>query len=162
MCLPSAITGRRSSVEQRTIVLVGLNHRTAPVEVRERLAFGNGRLEPALRELIAVPGILEGAIVSTCNRVEVIACGADAAAVGSALPAFLAREHGVADPALATHLYTHADREAVRHLFRVAASLDSMVVGESQVLGQLKEQYGVRSEERRVGKECRCGWSMLC
>jgi len=114
-------------VEQRTIVLVGLNHRTAPVEVRERLAFGNGRLEPALRELIAVPCILEGAIVSTCNRVEVIACGADAAAVGSALPAFLAREHGVADPALATHLYTHADREAVRHLFRVAASLDSMV-----------------------------------
>ena len=101
-------------MEQRTIVLVGLNHRTAPVEVRERLAFGNGRLEPALRELIAVPGILEGAIVSTCNRVEVIACGADAAAVGSALPAFLAREHGVADPALATHLYTHADREAVR------------------------------------------------
>jgi len=129
-------------VEQRTIVLVGLNHRTAPVEVRERLAFGNGRLEPALRELIAVPGILEGAIVSTCNRVEVIACGADAAAVGSALPAFLAREHGVADPALATHLYTHADREAVRHLFRVAASLDSMVVGESQVLGQFRAQCG--------------------
>ena len=139
-------------MEQRTIVLVGLNHRTAPVEVRERLAFGNGRLEPALRELIAVPGILEGAIVSTCNRVEVIACGADAAAVGSALPAFLAREHGVADPALATHLYTHADREAVRHLFRVAASLDSMVVGESQVLGQLKEQYGVAASVGASGR----------
>jgi len=139
-------------VEQRTIVLVGLNHRTAPVEVRERVAFGNGRLEPALRELVAVPGVREGAIVSTCNRVEVIACGADAAAVGTALQGFIATEHGLTHPDLATHLYTHADREAVRHLFRVAASLDSMVVGEPQVLGQLKDQYALAASVGTSGR----------
>src|SRR5205809_475398 len=106
---------------ERGIVLVGLNHRTAPVEVRERVAFANGRLEPALRDLVALPGILEGAIVSTCNRVEVIACGVDVGTVGGALPAFLAREHGLGEPALAGHPYTHADRAAARHLFRVGA-----------------------------------------
>jgi|SRR5581483_3061526 len=136
---------RRSDVERdaagRTIVLVGLNHRTAPVEVREQLAFTNGRLEPALRRLVELDVVNEGAILSTCNRVEVVACGGDPATVGAVLPEFLAREHGLAEPALAGHLYVHADREAVRHLFRVAASLDSMVVGEPQILGQLKEQY---------------------
>ena len=139
-------------MEHRTIVLVGLNHRTAPVEVRERVAFANGRLEPALRDLVALPGVLEGAIVSTCNRVEVIACGADVGTVGGALPAFLAREHGLGEPALAGHLYTHADREAVRHLFRVAASLDSMVVGEPQILGQLKEQYALAASVGASGR----------
>jgi len=136
-------------VEQRTIVLVGLNHRTAPVEVRERVAFANGRLEPALRGLVTFPGVLEAAIVSTCNRVEVIACGAD---LGAALPSFLAREHGLDEPALTGHLYTHADREAVRHLFRVAASLDSMVVGEPQILGQLKEQYALAASVGAAGR----------
>src|SRR5438034_657711 len=121
---------------ERGIVLVGLNHRTAPVEVRERVAFANGRLEPSLRRLVAVAGVAEGAILSTCNRVEVVACGPDPAALGAALPGFLAGEHGVPEPALAGHLYTHGDREAVRHLFRVAASLDSMLVGERQLLAQ--------------------------
>ena len=122
---------------ERGIVLVGLNHRSAPVEVRERVAFANGRLEPSLRRLMGVEGVAEGAILSTCNRVEVVACGPDPAAVGAVLPGFLAREHGVPEPALAGHLYTHTDREAVRHLFRVAASLDSRGVGEPQILGQM-------------------------
>ncbi len=126
---------------ERGIVLVGLNHRTAPVEVRERIAFGNGQLESALQRLVELQGVAEGAILSTCNRVEVIACGSDPESVGAALPAFLAREHGIAEAALAGHLYSHVGRDAVRHLFRVAASLDSMVVGEPQILGQLKEQY---------------------
>src|SRR6184192_1771550 len=126
---------------ERGIVLVGLNHRSAPVEVRERVAFANGRLEPPLRRLVAVAGVAEGAILSTCNRVEVVACGADPTRLSALLPRFLAGEHDLAETALAAHLYTHADREAVRHLFRVAASLDSMVVGEPQILGQLKEQY---------------------
>src|SRR2546427_4092155 len=126
---------------ERGIVLVGLNPRSAPLEVRERVAFADGRLEPSLHRLMALEGVAEGAILSTCNRVEVVACGPDPAAVGAALPGFLAREHGVPEPALAGHLYTHTDREAVRHLFRVAASLDSMVVGEPQILGQMKEQY---------------------
>jgi glutamyl-tRNA reductase len=126
---------------QRGIVLVGLNHRTAPVEVRERVAFANGRLEPALQRLVELAGVAEGAILSTCNRVEVIACGSDPDTVGQALPAFLAAEHGLPPATLAGHLYRHSGREAVRHLFRVAASLDSMVVGEPQILGQMKEQY---------------------
>ena len=139
-------------MEQRTIVLVGLNHRTAPVEVRERVAFANGRLEPALRDLVALPGVLEAVIVSTCNRVEVIACGGDVETVGGALPAFLAREHGLDEPVLTGHLYTHAGREAVRHLFRVAASLDSMVVGEPQILGQLKEHYALAASVGASGR----------
>src|SRR5213594_4436273 len=137
---------------ERGIVLVGLNHRTAPVEVRERVAFANGRLEPSLRRLVAVAGVAEGAILSTCNRVEVVACGPDPAALGAALPGFLAGEHDLAETALAGHLYTHADREAVRHLFRVAASLDSMVVGEPQILGQLKEQYAAAAAAGASGQ----------
>ncbi len=137
---------------ERGIVLVGLNHRTAPVEVRERVAFANGRLEPSLRRLMALDGVAEGAILSTCNRVEVVACGSDPAAVGAALPGFLAHEHGVPESVLAAHLYTHAGREAVRHLFRVAASLDSMVVGEPQILGQMKEQYAAATAAGASGR----------
>jgi len=130
---------------ERGIVLVGLNHRTAPVELRERLAFENGDHEQALRRLMAVEGVAEGAIVSTCNRVEVVACGASPESLGAALPGYLAREHGVSEAALGAHLYTHVGRDAVRHLFRVAASLDSMVVGEPQILGQVKQS--VRTAE---------------
>jgi glutamyl-tRNA reductase len=134
------------------IVLVGLSHHTAPIDVRERVAFANGRLEPALRGLIALPGVDEGVIVSTCNRVEVLACGGSADVVAAALPAFLAAEHGVGEEALAGRLYTYRGREAVRHLFRVAASLDSMVVGEPQILGQLKEQYAAAAEAGASGR----------
>jgi glutamyl-tRNA reductase len=126
----------------RGIVLVGLSHHTAPVEVREQVAFANGRLEPALRGLVTRPGVQEGVIVSTCNRVEVMACG-EPETVAAELPAFLAEAHGMPGDALEGRLYTHRDREAVRHLFRVASSLDSMVVGEPQILGQLKEHYAV-------------------
>ncbi len=125
------------------IVLVGLSHHTAPVEVREQVAFANGRVEPALRGLVALPAVEEGVIVSTCNRVEVLACGRSGDEVAAALPSFIAGEHGVGVEALAGRLYTYRGREAVRHLFRVAASLDSMVVGEPQILGQLKDQYAV-------------------
>jgi glutamyl-tRNA reductase len=126
---------------ERGIVLVGLNHRTAPIDVRERVAFSNGELEPSLRRLVELAGVAEGAIVSTCNRVEVIACGSDPEAVGRALPGFLAAENGCAPALIEGHVYVHRGRDAVRHLFRVAASLDSMVVGEPQILGQMKEQY---------------------
>lgn len=134
------------------LVLVGLSHHTAPVEVRERIAFGNGRLAPALRGLVALPGVDEAVIVSTCNRVEVLACGPSGDAVAAALPSFLATEHGVAAETLADRLYTYRGREAVRHLFRVAASLDSMVVGEPQILGQLKEQYAAAAEAGASGR----------
>ena len=137
---------------ERAIVLVGLNHQSAPVAVREQVAFQNGQLGPALRRLMDLEGVHEGTIVSTCNRVEVIACGADAKRLSGLLPRFLAGEHDLAEAALAGHLYTHADREAVRHLFRVAASLDSMVVGEPQILGQLKQQYAAAAEVGASGR----------
>jgi glutamyl-tRNA reductase len=126
---------------ESSIVLIGLSHQTAPVELREQMAVPNGRLDGVLRELVALPAVREGVVLSTCNRVEVIACGPDAAALARELPAFLARtaEHPTGD--VGERLYVHRDRDAVRHLFRVAASLDSMVVGEPQILGQLKEQY---------------------
>lgn len=137
---------------ERGLVLVGLNHHTAPVEMREQLAFTDGLLEPALRRLMQLEEVAEGAILSTCNRVEVIACGGVAAALATALPGFLAREHGLPEATLTDHLYTHVGREAVRHLFRVAASLDSMVVGEPQILGQLKEQYAVAARAGSSGQ----------
>jgi glutamyl-tRNA reductase len=134
------------------IVLVGLSHHTAPVEVRERVAFANGRLEPALKMLVSRPGVQEGVIVSTCNRVEIVACGNNPDAIAGELPAFLADTHEVPSEDLVGQLYTHRDREAVRHLFRVAASLDSMVVGEPQILGQLKEQYAVAASVGASGR----------
>ena len=137
---------------ERGIVLVGLSHHTAPVEVRERLALADGRLEPALRELVGLPGVAEGVIVSTCNRVEVVACGTDPGVVAAGIPGFLAAEHPLAADVLGGHVYTHVGRHAVRHLFRVAASLDSMVVGEPQILGQLKEQYATAAAVGAAGR----------
>jgi glutamyl-tRNA reductase len=134
------------------IVLVGISHHTAPVEVRETVAFGTSRIESALRGLVALPAVDEGAIVSTCNRVEVLACGRSGDEVAATLPAFLAEEHGVAPAAIADRLYTYRGRDAVRHLFRVAASLDSMVVGEPQILGQLKDQYALAAAAGASGR----------
>jgi glutamyl-tRNA reductase len=137
---------------ERGIVLVGLSHHTAPLEVRERLAFPNGRLEPALRALVARPAVDEGVIISTCNRVEVMGFSNDAEALAAELPEFLASERGVSRELLAEPLYTHRGRDAVRHLFAVAASLDSMVVGEPQVLGQMKDQYAVAAAVGAAGR----------
>ena len=135
----------------RSLWIVGLSHHSAPVELRERLAFDNGALAPALTRLAALDGVEEAALVSTCNRVEALAFGGDDRAVAGAIGDFLARERGVAPTALAEHLVVHHDREAVRHLFRVASSLDSMVVGEPQILGQLKTFYNLSAEAHTAG-----------
>lgn len=126
----------------REIVIVGVNHRTAPVEVREQVNFGDGLLDDALRQLIALEPIEEGVILSTCNRVEVVATTTDGDLAVETLAAFLANRDDVERQRIEEHLSVYRGREAVRHLFRVAASLDSMVVGEPQILGQLKEFYG--------------------
>ncbi len=126
----------------RDLCIVGVNHRTAPVAVRERLAFTEAGLAAGLRELKQAQGITEAAILSTCNRVEIVAAAAaPPSAVVAVVEAFLARTRELDRSAFASHLYVHHGRDAIRHLFRVAASLDSMVVGEPQILGQLKEQY---------------------
>ena len=118
--------------------LIGVNHNTAPVEVRERLAIPESRLPEACKKLGEHPGIEEGMILSTCNRVEVIAQLKNGQAD---LRAFL-RDYFQVDPnEFEPYLYEYRERDAVRHLFRVASSLDSMVVGEPQILGQVKEAY---------------------
>ena len=128
----------------RDILIVGVNHRTAPVEVRERLAFAsNGAVKAGLRRLTADAGIDEAVIVSTCNRVEVVACTAEPEGAFERIEAVLSGERDMRSSAVAANVYRLRGREAVRHLFTVAASLDSMVVGEPQILGQLKESYSI-------------------
>ena len=123
-----------------TFQLIGVNHRTAPLEVRERLAISEKRLPEAVQKLSEVPGVDEAMIVSTCNRVELLARCKNG---GSDLRGFI-RDFFVADPLdFDKHLYEYKDNDAIRHLFRVTASLDSMVVGEPQILGQMKEAYAV-------------------
>ncbi|HEX6635727.1 MAG TPA: glutamyl-tRNA reductase, partial [Usitatibacter sp.] len=121
--------------------VLGINHRTAPLEVREKLAFPQEAQGEALAQLAAQPGVSEAVLVSTCNRTEVYCRAEDEAAVRSWLEQAGAR----AGLAITTHLYAHRDAEAVRHAFRVAAGLDSMVLGEPQILGQVKQS--VRTAE---------------
>ncbi|MEE9234195.1 MAG: glutamyl-tRNA reductase [Candidatus Acidoferrales bacterium] len=121
--------------------LVGLNHRTAPIEVRERLHFAEKDLPAALHALRERPGVNEALIFSTCNRVEVLARLEDGIKALPLVSDFLAATRRVARGSFEPLLYHHSQREAIRHVFRVASSLDSMVVGEPQVLGQVKAAY---------------------
>ncbi|HXG90939.1 MAG TPA: glutamyl-tRNA reductase [Blastocatellia bacterium] len=124
------------------IVLVGLSHKTAPLEMRERLAFNETLVADALSRLVDNNVVDEGLIVSTCNRVELIASAPAGPETGiKRLEGFLCDFHNLGPDSLNGHLYRHADTDAVKHVFRVASALDSMVVGESQILGQVKEAY---------------------
>jgi glutamyl-tRNA reductase len=133
------------------IIVVGLSHKTAPVEIRERVAFSPTAMEKPLRELSALPSVVEAMIVSTCNRVELYATSRDEALCKMQLRRFLASYHGIVQDQLDSHLYEHEGQEAIRHVFRVAASLDSMVIGEPQILGQIKTSYGYATEYKTVG-----------
>lgn len=136
-----------------SIILVGLNHKTAPVEVRERLAFNEAMLASALRGLVDSGKVSEAMIVSTCNRVEIVAASqSEPNTTLQQVCRFLHEFHHLPTFIYNDHLYTHADRLAVRHLFRVASSLDSMVLGESQVLGQVKTAYSKAQEVGTVGR----------
>lgn len=128
--------------------LAGLNHRTAPVELRERLAFDLNSLPQALQDLRRREGVLEGLILSTCNRVEVAVTAGDELDCDAVILDFFKAARRAEN--LEPHLYRFEGREAIRHLFRVAASLDSMVVGEPQILGQLKQAYAVAKSEGAV------------
>ena len=136
----------------KEIVIVGLNHRSAPVEVRESVAFEKSYLYDAFGRLRQDPSVRETVILSTCNRVEVIATASESHPAIEAIRRFLA-QHEAANghSSLHDHLYAYRGADAVRHLFRVAASLDSMVVGEPQILGQLKEYYQAAQQAGTVG-----------
>jgi glutamyl-tRNA reductase len=135
------------SVKPNTnLLLLGVNHTTAPVEVRERLAIPATRLADATRTLAHQPGVREALILSTCNRVELLTVYEGAASPSPSSIRFLEDYLNVGSADIQPHVYQYRELEAIRHLFRVASSLDSMVVGEAQILGQVKQSWSVARE----------------
>ncbi|MCK6549550.1 glutamyl-tRNA reductase [Myxococcota bacterium] len=133
------------------LVVTGLSHRTAPIELRERFAQNTQKLEKTFADLKRSGVITEIAVISTCNRVEFYAAGADPVTLGRAIRGFAQSFSGMPPAALEEHLYQHEGTFALKHLFRVASSLDSMVLGEPQILGQVKEAYHKAVEHHGVG-----------
>ena len=132
------------------LVLVGLSHHTAPLEVRERIGVSRSMV-PAALDRLANDGCDDAVLLSTCNRTEVYAVATEPAVMAERIVACLADYRGVGREDIDTALYMRADADAARHLFRVAAGLDSLVVGEPEILGQVKDAYKVASEARGTG-----------
>jgi len=131
------------------IFTLGINHHSAPLAIRERVAFGAEKLQHALADLTRSQPVREVAILSTCNRTEIY-CAAETPEV---VIDWLARYHGVERGELAPYLYTHDQPEAIRHAFRVASGLDSMVIGEPQILGQMKDAVRAAEESGTLGSQ---------
>ena len=136
---------------QMELLVVGLNHNTAPIQIRECLAFPEDKMEDALSKVHALPSVKENMIVSTCNRVEVYAATRETEKAIHDLRDFLSQYHGISLKEFEKTLYTHVGEEAVRHIFRVASSLDSMVLGEPQILGQIKDAYDFSQQVKTSG-----------
>jgi glutamyl-tRNA reductase len=137
-----------------SLLCLGISHQTAPLEIRERLAFAPTAVPDALRDLTGSTGVAEAVLVSTCNRTELFCATADAAADAEArLVEWLLSHGGAADAGVRERLYRHRGDDAVRHLLRVASGLDSMVLGEPQILGQLKEGYEAATGAGSVGPQ---------
>src|SRR5439155_14377237 len=135
--------------EMARILVAGVSHRTAPVEVRERIAVAPRDYPEVLARLLAWPGVTEGVVLSTCNRSEVYAVAGEE---DVALPTFarrLAREDP--GPDLDSHLFCLDGESAVQHLFAVAAGIDSQIVGEPQILGQVREAFAAAQEKGALG-----------
>ncbi|MHB8881141.1 MAG: glutamyl-tRNA reductase [Thermodesulfovibrionales bacterium] len=133
------------------ILVQGVNHRSASVDIRERLAFNGEKLEEGLFGLRNLPDIREVALLSTCNRVELYACVSNLPAASDAIKNFLAEFHGIKRTEFERALYNLSDAEAVRHIFRVSSSLDSMVLGEPQILGQIKDCFDFALNKKTTG-----------
>ena len=134
------------------LVVAGMNHRTAPLDTRERLSCVQGEERAAVKAVVEASGAAECVVVSTCNRFEAYVAVPDPAAASDKLVAYIARLAGLDGAAAAQQIYVRRGGDAIRHLFRVASSLDSMVVGEPQILGQVKEAYTRASECGTNGK----------
>lgn len=141
----------KSVVRQMNIVVIGINYRTAPVELRERLVFPENSLKEALAAFRETKGVLEGVLLSTCNRTELIMVVDHLRRGIDHTQRFLEAWSGVSRADFQHALYIHQDREAVAHLFRVACGLDSMIVGETQILGQLKDAFFLAREQGNTG-----------
>jgi glutamyl-tRNA reductase len=135
-----------------SIVVVGLNHKTAPISLLEQLSIAEERLDKALEHLRNYEHVVEGLILSTCNRIEVYAAVSKFHGGAQDLRNFLAEFCHVAPEHFSDHLYTYHDDGAIRHLFRVAAGIDSMVVGESEILGQVKRAYAEARDRGMTGR----------
>jgi glutamyl-tRNA reductase len=133
------------------LILVGVSHRTAPVDLRERLDFHARGVESALRTLTARGVAREAVVLSTCNRAEIYASCDDLAAAREDLVHFICQFHGIDEATLLPHVYERTDLDAARHLFRVASGLDSLVVGEPQILGQVKDAHAVATQVPSAG-----------
>ena len=133
------------------LLLVGASHRTAPVELRERLDFGSRGLDTAVRSLAERRATQEAVVISTCNRAELYVACEDPSLAGDELLRFISEFHQLPSEHVRPHLYSHIDHDAARHLFRVSSGLDSMIVGEPQILGQIKEAYGVATTVQTAG-----------
>jgi len=134
-----------------TLFAFGINHKTAPVEIREKVAFAPEKIQAALKELTHTADIHEAAIVSTCNRTELY-CGVDSDN-GIAIINWFRQYHNLDASDIDPYIYTHADIEAVQHILRVASGLDSLVLGEPQILGQIKDAYTTASEAGTIGRQ---------
>ncbi|WP_336782761.1 glutamyl-tRNA reductase [Paenibacillus illinoisensis] len=133
------------------IVVVGLNYRTAPVEVRERFTFAEKDLSEALQQLKLTKSVLEGVIVATCNRTELYVVVDRLHMCGYFIRTFMEQWFNVPREEFTQHLYIYEDDQAIRHLFRVICGLDSMVIGETQILGQVKQAFFTAQEEKSTG-----------
>lgn len=133
------------------IVTIGLSHKTAPLRIREKIDFSDVNAENSYILLKAYPDIKEAFILSTCNRVELYGVGYDEKKVKEALKDFLYKSHEIMNHDLEEYLYEKTGPEAIRHLARVAAGLDSMIIGESQILGQIKRSYERANEAGFIG-----------
>lgn len=133
------------------IVVIGLNHKTADIELREKLAFNGPKLDEGLLKIREIPGIRESVIISTCNRVEMYLNANDSGKAYESIKDFLAGFFDLKKESLDNALYVYENMEAVKHIFRVASSLDSMVVGEPQILGQLKEAFEFALGKKTTG-----------
>ena len=133
------------------LLAVGLNHTTAPLQIRERVVFTPEHLTAVLQELVSLPAVSEAAILSTCNRTELLCCIDDASNT-NLLIEWLGRYHNFPLEEISTYLYCYPDKDAVQHLLRVASGLDSMILGEPQILGQIKDAYVSAKEAGTVGR----------
>jgi len=136
---------------QRDIIVVGVNHKSAPIEIREKLALSNTALGESLKQLFQHPLILENVILSTCNRVEIYALVNDQKEGIISLKKYLASYNEISLQELDKYTFSYANEETVEHLFNVSSSLDAMVVGESQILGQVKSAYSIAREFNTTG-----------
>ncbi|MBI3398227.1 MAG: glutamyl-tRNA reductase [Deltaproteobacteria bacterium] len=133
------------------MVVIGLSHKTAPVEIREKLSFPAQTIGEPLNRLCTSYEINEGIIISTCNRVEVCAVARDIEKGLWQVKKFLSDYHHIPLEGLDEHLYAYTSEDAVRHVFRVSSGLDSMIIGEPQILGQVKDAYGYALQHKTAG-----------